>query len=53
MNFMPFGQLNSFLKILIEVQYKSARAVSERFFGTEEWAEKIWSQPQTIYSEVP
>ena len=22
MNFMPFGQLKSFLKILIEVQYK-------------------------------
>ena len=22
-------------------------------FGTEEWAEKIRSQPQTIYSEVP
>ena len=22
-------------------------------FDTEEWAEKIWSQPQTIYSEVP
>ena len=24
MNFMPFGQLKSFLKILIEVQYKTA-----------------------------
>ena len=22
-------------------------------FGTEEWVEKIRSQPQTIYSEVP
>ena len=22
-------------------------------FGAEEWAEKIRSQPQTIYSEVP
>ena len=32
---------------------KSAKAVSERFFRTEEQAEKIRSQPQTIYSEVP
>ena len=36
-----------------EALIKSARTVSERFFGTEEWAEKIRSQPQTIYSEVP
>ena len=32
---------------------KSARAVRERFFGIEEWVEKIRSQPQTIYSELP
>ena len=32
---------------------KSARAVGERFFGIEEWVEKIRLQPQTIYSEVP
>ena len=32
---------------------KSARAVRERFFGIEEWVEKIRSQPQTIYSKVP
>ena len=25
MNFMPFGQLKSFLKILIEVQYNSSK----------------------------
>ena len=26
MNFMPFGQLKSFLKILIEVQYEALRS---------------------------
>jgi len=33
MNFMPFGQLKSFLKILIEVQYKFCRGTVQLFPG--------------------
>ena len=35
MNFMPFGQLKSFFKILIEVQYYSVAALT--FVGLKEY----------------
>ncbi len=54
MNFMPFGQLKSFLKISANRAIEDGEILCVfSAFDTEEWTEKIRSQPQMISPEFP
>ena len=47
MNFMPFGQLKSFLKILIEVQYQSP-SVTALPEGDPRGCPRIWDEKWSV-----